>query len=67
MVFEILCLDSAEKVKSRTVRTLLFALLANDNFFDNPQMDAAKGTICDDSKKLQLQITQFPTDKMLTQ
>lgn len=66
MVFEILCLDSAEKVKSRTVRTLLFALLANDNFFDNPQMDAAKGTICDDSKKLQLQITQFPTDKMLT-
>lgn len=66
MVFEILCLDNAEKVKSRTVKTLLFALLANDNFFDNPQMDETKGTIYDDNKKLQLQITQFPTDKMLT-
>lgn len=66
MIFEILCLDSTETVKSRTVRTLLYALMANDNFFDSSKMDEIKGTICDDNKKLQLQITQFPTDKMLT-
>ena len=50
MIFEILCLDSAETVRSRTVRTLLYALMANDNFFDSPKMDEAKGTICDDTK-----------------
>lgn len=66
MKFEILCLDSKEAVKSRTVKTLLFALMANDTLFENPEMDNKKGIIKDNSKKMQLHITQFSTDKMLT-
>lgn len=66
MKFEILCLDSAETVKSRTVKTLLYALMANDTLFDNPTMDESKGKLNDSKKKIQLHITQFPTDKMLT-
>ncbi len=66
MKFEILCLDSKEAVKSRTVKTLIYALMANDTLFDDPSMDNSKGTINDNVKKIQLHITQFPTDKMLT-
>lgn len=66
MKFEILCLDSKEAVKSRTVKTLLYALMANDTLFENPTMDNAKGEIKDSTKKTQLHITQFSTDKMLT-
>lgn len=66
MKFEILCLDSTETVKSRTVKTLLYALMANDTLFDNPTMEKMKGEIKDNTKKIQLHITQFSTDKMLT-
>lgn len=66
MKFEILCLDSKEAVKSRTVKTLLYALMANDTLFEHPEMDNSKGQIKDNSRKIQLQITQFSTDKMLT-
>ena len=66
MKFEILCLDSIEAVKSRTVKTLLYALMSNDTLFEKPKMDESKGEIRDDKKKIQLHITQFATDKMLT-
>ena len=66
MNFEILCLDSVEKVKSRTVRTLLYAFMANDNLFPDPDMDAAKGVLKDKKSGIQLSVNQFPTDKMLT-
>lgn len=66
MIFEILCLDKAERVKSRTVKTFLYALMANDNLFETPTMDVDKGEIKDEKKHLQLRINQFPTDKMLT-
>lgn len=66
MKFEILCLDSAETVKSRTVKTLLYALMANVTLFDNAYMDDANGEIKDDRRKLLLHITQFPMDKILT-
>ncbi len=66
MVFKILCLDDVEKVKSRTVKTLLFALMANDKLFEKPIMNEAKGEIVDQKKDLQLHINQYTTDKMLT-
>ena len=66
MIFEILCLDNAERVKSRTVKTLLYSLMANDNLFENPVMDEAKREIKDKKRALHLHVTQFPTDKMLT-
>jgi hypothetical protein len=66
MNFEILCLDSAEQVKSRTVKTLLYALMANDNLFETPTMNLEKHEIKDEKKKLELRVTQFSTDKMLT-
>ena len=66
MKFEILCLDNDEAVKSRTVRTLLYALLANDTLFDAPSMDESHGIIRDSKGSMQLQVTQYATDKMLT-
>lgn len=66
MLFEILCLDNAEAVKSRTVKTLLFALMANDMLFENPTMKETMGEIEDSDKQIQLRIMQFSTDKMLT-
>lgn len=66
MQFEILCLDNEEKVKSRTVKTLMYALLANDYLFEDPEMDEGKGWITDEKKNIQLIITQFPTDKIST-
>lgn len=66
MRFEILCLDQDETVKSRTVKTLLYAFMANDTLFENPVMDDLHGQIKDESKKICLHITQFATDKMLT-
>lgn len=67
MHFEILCLDNAETVKSRTVKTLLYALMANDSLFESVETDEKKGELKDTKKKLQLYINQFQTDKMLTE
>jgi len=64
--FEILCLDNMEKVKSRTVKSLLYALMANDSLFEKAAMDEKKGELRDSKANLQLNINQFPTDKMLT-
>ena len=66
MQFEILCLDNMEKVKSRTVKSLLYALMANDSLFEKAAMDEKKGELRDSKANLQLNINQFPTDKMLT-
>lgn len=66
MQFEILCLDNAETVKSRSVKTFLYALMANDTLFEDPDMEEATGRIVDNAKGVQLCITQFPTDKMVT-
>lgn len=66
MLFEILCLDNEERVKSRTVKTLVYSLMANDSLFDTPQMDQNTGEIKDEKKNLQIQINQYPTNKMLT-
>ncbi len=67
MNFEILCLDNVEAVKSRTVKTLLYALRANDSLFENPTMDEAKGVIKDTKGNMKLSVTQFATDKMTTE
>lgn len=66
MQFEILCLDNMEKVNSRTVKSLLYALMANDSLFEKAAMDEKKGELRDSKANLQLNINQFPTDKMLT-
>lgn len=66
MIFEILCLDTAEKVQSRTVKTLLHALIANDNLWGNSDMDITKGEIRDEKNQLTVNVTQFPTDQVLT-
>lgn len=67
MNFEILCLDKEETVKSRTVKTLLYALRANDGLFENPTMDENKGVIKDAKGNMKLTVTQFATDKMTTE
>ena len=66
MHFEILCLDNAEAVKSRSVRTLLYALMANDSLFDEVEANEQKGEIKEKKRPLLLRVNQFPTDKMLT-
>ena len=66
MKFEILCLDDKEAVKSRTVKTFLYMLMANDILFENPSMNDGKGELIDSSKRIRLHITQFSTDRMLT-
>ena len=66
MHFEILCLDNAEAVKSRSVRTLLYALMANDSLFGDVGANGQKGGIKEKKRPLLLRVNQFPTDKMLT-
>ncbi len=45
MHFEILCLDNAETVKSRTVKTLLYALMANDSLFESVETDEKRESL----------------------
>lgn len=66
MNFEILCLDNAEAVKSRSVKTLLYALMANDSLFDDVEVNEQKGEIKEKNRQLLLRVNQFQTDKMLT-
>lgn len=66
MEFEILCLDNEEKVRSRTVKALMHAFLANDNFFEETSLDDKRGIIVDTKGNKKICITQFPTDKIST-
>ena len=66
MVFEILCLDNEEKVQSRTIKTFMYALMSNDELFEDPQMDEKGGSIVDKQNTIEIIVQQFPTDKIFT-
>ena len=65
MTFEILCLDADENVECKSLRTFLYALMANDTLLNNPSMNEADGEIIEEQRNIQMKIVQFSTDRML--
>lgn len=66
MKFQILCLDSNETVKSKSIKTLIYALLANDKLFQEPIPDFDNKVITDTIYNLKLKIEQFDTSNFAT-
>lgn len=64
MEFQILCLDSEELVKSKSIKTFIHALLANDKLFVSPNSNTETKEIIDNNIKISIE--QFDTSNFVT-
>ncbi len=66
MKFQILCLDSEELVKSKSVPTFMHALLANDKLFVSPTSNIENKEIIDSKTGIKILIEQYDTSNFVT-
>ncbi len=66
MNFQILCLDANEEVKSKTIKTLIHALLANDKLFSVDDCESDATSIHDKKNRVKINVEQFDTSSFVT-